>query len=356
MSKITGIICEFNPFHAGHKYLIERSKGIAETTVCIMSGNFVQRGECSVTEKYKRAKSALDAGADLVVELPFPWCAAPAEFFARAGVSLAARLGVTDLVFGSECGNTDTVMRAAKLSSSEDFCKLTEDVYRDNVGYAEARYKAALALDNSVAEVFNSSNDMLAVEYIKQSKALGSTFDFHATMRISTPPATQIRESMIKDHAEGRGALDALPEKLFDAEMALFRLKKASGDSFDSESGILARLEKSALAASSGEEMLSLAATKKYTNSRLRRAALFSVCGIKKEHLLSLPEYTLLLAADPAGREVLNGAKDIEVVTKPADASSPQFALEANSERLYSLCRANGAPGDEFLKNSPYVY
>ena len=90
MSKF-GIICEFNPLHNGHEYLIKRSEELGATNVvCIMSGNFTQRGEFPITDKYSRAEMAIKGGADLVLELPFPWCGASAEYFASAAVSIAA--------------------------------------------------------------------------------------------------------------------------------------------------------------------------------------------------------------------------------------------------------------------------
>ena len=121
MKRISGIICEFNPLHEGHKFIISEAKKISDAVVCIMSGNFVQRGECAVFDKYTRARCAMDAGADLVVALPFPWCAAPAEVFARAGVTIASSLGVTDLVFGSESGSLETIRRAAALWDEYEF-------------------------------------------------------------------------------------------------------------------------------------------------------------------------------------------------------------------------------------------
>ena len=97
MKKICAVICEFNPLHEGHKFILAEAKRRADAVVCIMSGNFVQRGGSAVRDKYERAKDAASAGADLVVELPFPWCSAPAEFFARAGVTIASALGADTL-------------------------------------------------------------------------------------------------------------------------------------------------------------------------------------------------------------------------------------------------------------------
>ncbi len=339
MKKICGIICEFNPLHEGHKYIIGEARRQGDV-VCIMSGNFAQRGSSAVTEKYERAVMAADAGADLVVELPFPWCAAPAEFFARGGVTVAAALGVTDLFFGSESGDLSLIEAASRLEDDAEFCRLVSIRHAGAVGYAAARYEACLEYMPDVAGVFSSSNDMLAAEYIRQSRALGLAFCFHAVKRIDTPSASEIREKM------------NFHDGLEDILKTLFRLGKYDKGSFDSESGILSLLEKAARRAGAFSES---ARTKKYTDSRLRRAALLSVCGVKKSDLENTPDFTVLLAASDAGRRIVSGAKGIEVVTKPSDSSSVQYESEKYADTLYTLCMENAA-ADYFLKKSPYIY
>ena len=116
-----GIVCEFNPLHNGHKRILDYARELgAERVVCVMSGNATQRGELAVLDKYTRAKSAIASGADLVLELPYPWSSASAEYFARAAVSVLSGFCDT-LLFGSECGDIDLICRAATLASSEEF-------------------------------------------------------------------------------------------------------------------------------------------------------------------------------------------------------------------------------------------
>lgn len=344
MNKISGIICEFNPLHEGHKYIISRAKEGSEGVVCIMSGAMVQRGECAVADKYDRAAAAIEAGANLVIELPFPWCAAPAEFFAAAGISLAVSAGVTTLVFGSESGDADVIRRAAELTESPEFLSEIDSLYRDNKGYAEARYEAAKMIAPDVAPVFDSRNDALATEYVKQAKRLGYKGDFRAVKRIPGISASELRRSIPGG------------EKLFEIERLLFCLDKHEKDTFDSESGIVNRLVRAAKESESGVEMLSFAATKKYTDARLRRAALFALTGTTKEDLSALPEFTVLLAADGVGREIVKGISDVEVVTKPASARCPQFVSSAAADRLRTLCFGRGTSPDEFMKKSPIIY
>ena len=110
--KNVGVICEYNPFHGGHAYLLERVRD-AEAVICLMSGEFTQRGEAAILPPVARAEMALRAGADLVLELPFPYCAGSARYFATAGVNALKRLGADTLAFGSESADLSALLAAA---------------------------------------------------------------------------------------------------------------------------------------------------------------------------------------------------------------------------------------------------
>ena len=114
-----GIVCEYNPFHRGHLYQLEESRRLCGDAliVCVLSGDFVQRGEPALFTKFARAEAACRCGADLIVELPLPWCAASAERFASGAVSILASLGCEVLSFGSECGSFDTLRRLAEADT-----------------------------------------------------------------------------------------------------------------------------------------------------------------------------------------------------------------------------------------------
>ena len=132
------IISEFNPLHNGHAYIIGKARELgAESVTCVMSGNSTQRGELSVLNKYLRAEAAVRCGADLVVELPYPWCSSGAEYFGRAAVSIARHFGDT-LLFGSECGEVDTLRRAAEVCEQSDFKKAFEERQLMGEGAASA--------------------------------------------------------------------------------------------------------------------------------------------------------------------------------------------------------------------------
>lgn len=378
MGNISAVICELNPLHRGHKYIFDEVKKAEETTlVAVMSGNFVQRGECAIFHKYARAKAALECGADLVVELPFPWSCAPAEFFALGAMKIVKALGVDTVYFGSECGDISLIEEAASVSKSEQFQKEVESEYAESIGYASARERAAKKLIPEAASVFSTSNDMLALEYIISGQKLGYNGDFVAVKRFCDEKymsATVIREAVRNGKTEDiihciplaitelfYKCLDntALLSKLEELEFINFRLGKAAPDTFDFGSGIVSRLEKCANTSCDGREMLEKASTKKYTDARIRRAALFSLCGITKEHLEKAPEFTILLAANEKGREILSEMRrceDFEIITKPSAARHSEFIeRQAAADRLYTMLFKKTQEASFFLKSTPEV-
>ena len=186
--KITGIICEYNPFHNGHLYQIQQvRKNGAEAIVAVMSGNFVQRGDAAVLGKFTRAKLAVESGVDLVIELPVPYAVAPAEVFALGGVALLSALpNVTEISFGSECGDLELLRQAA------DACYLCKTEYRDVMQdflkqghpYPEVLMHMVEQLyGTEVAEVLLEPNNTLAVEYLNAMHTLRSPLEPYTVQR-----------------------------------------------------------------------------------------------------------------------------------------------------------------------------
>ena len=152
-----GIICEYNPFHGGHLHLIKAVRG-AQTVICLMSGNFTQRGEAALLPPVARAAMAVEAGADLVLELPFPFAASSARYFATAGVRALFALGADTLAFGSECGDLARLQALAE-KAPEGNCREGETLLTQSTGDAAAYFEA---LGEAV-----SSNDILGIEYLR---------------------------------------------------------------------------------------------------------------------------------------------------------------------------------------------
>lgn len=173
--KVNGIIAEYNPFHNGHKYQLTESlrRTKAQYTVVVMSGSFVQRGAPAMVNKFKRAEMALLSGADLVLELPAIYATASAEYFATGAVALLDRLGiVTNLCFGSECGDAQLLRQIAEILLEEPkaFTKSLKQYLRQGLSYPNARTEALIQnypFLNQYKNVFSSPNNILGIEYIK---------------------------------------------------------------------------------------------------------------------------------------------------------------------------------------------
>lgn len=348
MKRISAVICELNPLHDGHRYVFSKAHENADVLIAVMSGNFVQRGECALYNKYKRAKSAAQAGADLVFELPFPFSASSAEFFARAGVTVAEGVGATDLYFGSEC---------ADIAAIRDAAHLLDEVHEFTAGRAGAQREELLKgggieLPKSI---YSSPNDILAVEYCRNAR-----ISLHPVKRISTVSATDIRREI---YNERRDKEAVYPNALQAIEFNYFRSHRETKVYAEGGGGVAGRLYNAAFKTNDSAKWLDIAATKQYTNARLRRAALFALCGVDAEQIRQSPLFTPVLAANSRGREYLRTHSEkfsIAVLTNPSDkkrlddAAMCQFELRNFADSVYSLC-ANESDPACFAKASPII-
>ena len=167
------VICEFNPFHYGHRYLLGEAKRITGTEVlAVMSGSFTQRGEAAICSKFERAEAALRNGADLVVELPAVYAVACAERFARGGVDIARSFGnVNFLAFGCENDDIDALMAAAEAFDNSEVNALISEQMKEGAYYPQAAERAVrFVCGDKAADAISSPNNILAVEYIRALK------------------------------------------------------------------------------------------------------------------------------------------------------------------------------------------
>lgn len=379
------IVCEFDPLHNGHKYLLGRARELgADKVVCVMSGNSTQRGGFSLIDKYKRAEAAVKCGADLVLELPFPWSSASADYFATAAVSIASGFCDT-LLFGSECGNIEMLSRAAELCESEDF----KEKYIKRNADGEGSASAYLGLLEEYGISGLSSNDILGIAYIRAIKRLdldvtpvtvkreGADFKNTEITPDAYQSATAIRERIYADQSVDEYIPKPMSEilkkekeagritdvSLMDSAILSFFCLSAPEELdgiADAGGGIANRLVSAARESVSFEEMFSKARTKRYTDAKLRRAVLYCMTGTGTEDVRSMPEYTTLLAANNAGRELLaenrKSERAIKVVTKPADAPDVrQTRLSSKLDALYGLARESKQRADSFVKKNAYI-
>lgn len=364
-----------------------------------MSGSFTERGEVAILGKYDRAAQALRAGADLVLELPYPFSMGSAEYFARAGVRILEALSVDRLCFGSETGDAEFLTRAATVASSDDFRAAYAAAGSDGVGSAAA-YFNLLAAHLGVKGF--GSNDVLGVEYVKAILAEnariapfvirreGAAYHADAVAAGQHPSATALRraieaESTKEGIISAYARLSGLPEAALqpfrdavnedrapvrlengvDALLGFYRLHAPSDFSEVAEmhGGLAERICRAAAEATNGAELLSLAATKKYTDSRVRRAILYGMTGVREDDLRAFPAYANLLGINERGRALLRRyrkAKEqrVEIVTRPAailDVEvSPTFRrqaeLQKRAEALYTLLLPKNAPAGLSLR------
>ena len=168
---VVGIIAEFNPLHTGHKRIIDHAHTLGDTVACVISGNFVQRGDVAIISKQQRAKFALLCGADIVAEMPVLWSMSTAQNFALCGVWQLYNIGCDKILFGSECGDIDALIHAADVLYSDGFFNKVTDKAKSGVTFAVAREQAAQEMGVDF-KLLRNPNDNLGIEYILAAKKL----------------------------------------------------------------------------------------------------------------------------------------------------------------------------------------
>lgn len=392
-----GIICEYNPFHNGHKLHMEETRaqiGPGGGILCVMSGNYVQRGDVAVFSKHARAKAAVRSGADLVVELPTPWAISSAEGFARGAVAVLAGTGVcTHLSFGCECGSAEPLAALADTLLSEPWRESLKKELSQGISFAKARQNAAAELVGEAAALLEKPNNSLAVEYLKAARTQGAPLIPLPVLRKGAEhdgekptggiaSASYLRERM-RSGGETAAYIPAAAAEVFAQEMAagrgpvrfqtveaavLARLRTMTDEDyrnlpFDAE-GLSDRLMRFARSGGSVEEILEKTKTKRYALSRLRRMVLAAYLGITAADVSGTPPYIRVLALNDRGRELLRemGRRaTLPVIVKPAEAKAlPEsarhvFELEAAATSLYVLAfsGAENRAGDREWTESP---
>lgn len=401
--KLAAIIAEYNPFHNGHKYQIDEArKLLGEDTaiIAIMSGNYTQRGEIAIADKTARAKLAVLEGVNLVLELPFPFSSATAEIFAKSAVHIANSIGADYLIFGSECGQIETISKAAKIVTSDEFSNLYEslknDKYNKSQSHPQLIEKAYLTLGGDKLEFnISSPNNILALEYMKAIKELGSNItpitikregagysDNAIIENTGLQSATAIRELLrnkdvsayeympknaksVFEEAMNNGLMPADVEKISPAIISSLRLNTHGGvDIFDADSGLYNRLCTLSMKTNSILSLASSAETKTHTKARIKRAIFNSFFGVTSSIAKELPAYTQVLAFDEIGRTALKRIKkttDFPCITKPADYDTfsdvviRQKELSNKADSIYVLALPKDVPGTFHLTFTPFV-
>lgn len=390
---VAGIITEYNPLHYGHVHLLEETRrrlGAGTPIVCVMSGNFVQRGDFALVDKRARAAAAVRSGADLVLELPLPWALSSAEGFARGGVEALRALGcVTHLAFGSEGGDAGPLVRLAEVLCAGDFPEALRRELSKGDSFPAARQRAAAGLlSPEEAAPLGRPNDLLAVEYCKALRGSGiqplavlRKGDGHDAPVSGGYSASAIRELLRQ--GEEAAALERMAPAMAEAFRAEASAGRAPVFGENCEQAVLARLrfmeEPDFAALDHGREglyrrlfrasrqaaglsgLLAEAKTRRYPMARLRRMVLWAFLGLDGRTPEALP-YLRLLAANNRGRAVLAQARSaLPVLAKPAGVrrlgpeAQSLFQLEARAGRLYALACPNPAAAADEWRAGPVI-
>lgn len=364
---VIGIVAEYNPFHLGHQYHIQRSKeimGEGSTVVCVMSGDFVQRGEAACFSKFARAEAACRCGADLVIELPLPWCLSSAEGFARGAVFLLDALGCDMISFGSEAGDLPSLELLADLVSREEVNDQIKSVLsaHPNMSYASARQQTLKAFSGENANLLETPNNILAVEYLKAIRYLNSRLKPMTVQRFGSvhdgiggemKSASELR-SMLRRGESIASEVPAPAASVFAHERdlgqdisrhdllesaILSRLRMLSSVDYDrlpdASDGLGQKLCQAAHEESDLESVMAAAKSKRYAMSRIRRMICCAALGVTADMTAGLPPYARILAANERGCEHLHRlrGKTIPIITKPAAVRE----LDEDACRIFSL-------------------
>ncbi|WP_411682986.1 nucleotidyltransferase [Clostridium thailandense] len=399
---VTGIIVEYNPFHKGHLYHINKTKEITKCShiIAVMSGNFVQRGAPAIVDKWTRAKTALMNGVDLVIELPLIYSLSSAEFFALGAVSILNNLGiVNNLCFGSEYGDPKILYNISKILSEEskEYKDILKEKLQLGLAYPSARSKALIEFINkynvenlsdfNLEEIISSPNNILGIEYCKNLIRLKSTIlpfsiQRHGSCYNSSifegefSSASSIRK-FIKDTKNISGIENYIPSNAYNLLLQQFKnnsvfpsedlmlpylrykytlYKETIENIPDVSEGIHNRIYKYLENAENYENLINSIKTKRYTYSRISRILCqffvgfenFNICELRK---LSCP-YVRILGFNNKGLELLKTIKktcSTPIYTKIPKELNKTLSLDIQGTRTYSLINRNINYNSDYL-------
>lgn len=390
--KVSGIISEYNPFHLGHKYQIDTLKNEIDTSViAIMSGDFVQRGECAILDKYTRAKIAINNGIDLVIELPFFYSLQSAENFAKGGISILNKLNIVDyLCFGFECDKKEDIIKIAnfQLQYRDEIEEILNYEMKLGNSYAVA-YKNACVEINSKYKIlelqdnFFISNNILSIEYVKNLilsnspitpfpiKRKGKNYNDDNYRSNEQLSASAIRKAIYENNIEKIEKFidkntfielnNSLKNMTSPNEKIILEILKYNillnqinpENIVNYENGILNLIKKNIHSVNSIEELAEKIQSKRYKKVRIKRFIynyLLNINNKIKEIYSKDIEYITVLGFNKKGQELLKEIKNktnLEIITTNkstqnlSDFQKNKFEIEQKSRKIYKLFTNN---------------
>ena len=362
----TGIICEYNPLHLGHKKQLDAIRAACPDggIVCLMSGNYVQRGAPAILDKGLRARAAMECGADLVLELPITASLSSAEGFAREGVRILGGF-CSKLCFGAETADRDALLATATALLREDFPDILHRQLDKGLSFPAARQKALETMGLS-GDILSRPNDILAIEYCKAILSLALDMEpmvisregcYHDSIADGqNPSATAVRALM----TQGESWDDFVPEaardifagaKLHDLaageQAILYRLQTMTDSEYEQlpygSEGLWRKLMQNARTVASLEEIITATKSRRYTRTRLDRMVMCAFLGITEKNISSPAPYVRVLAFNDKGREILKSARETGLFPNAGESvDHPYQELEYRAGRLYSQFAIGG--------------
>lgn len=406
--KIAGIVAEYNPFHKGHEYQLNKARELSgcDAVTVVMSGNFVQRGEPALIDKYKRAESAIYGGADLVIELPMPFSCQNAELFARAAVCELKKLHITHLSFGCENDNIEILKKIALVQTNNQiYNNALKQELNSGISYPTAVSNVICKISNininvnvNVKDIMKSPNNVLALEYIKSSNKMNCDWNFVPVKRVGSnhndvdlhgnyDSATAIRKGILEN------SINTLPNSLTEKSSEMIYKFYNEYENFNNlnnyldyiyykildigieglnniyevSEGLNNKIYSNIFKFNNVDDFILSLKSKRYTYSKLRRILLNILLGIEKNDVNNFmftndDNFIKVLAFNDMGRLILKRAKNNGTCIinrfsdyKKNDININIFNLTDKSTNIYYLPFRNKIINEEYIKNAVYV-
>lgn len=383
MRKVLGIVAEYNPFHNGHFYHMQESKKIteADSCICVISGNFTQRGEPSIVNKWVKTYMALCCGADLVIELPTIYSISSAENFASGAIKIFDSLKiVTDISFGAECNDLATLNNIANVFYSEpaNYKTILNHELKRGLSYPMARENAVLMYLNDIkryANVLSNSNNILAIEYLKALKQQKSMIQPNIVPRKNVyyndqkivddfASATAIRKLMLnREYAKVRKVVPRSTYQIISEEYKknhiILGIKKYEKEIIyalrvmpieeiqnlpDVNEGLEFAIKKAASETNNIEELIEKVKSKRYTQTRIQRILLYVLLGITKKDMedsKKMVPYVRVLGFNSRGKilisEIMNQNPKLNMITSVGKYVNKKMPKNKQLTRMLDL-------------------
>ena len=360
--KSVGIICEYNPFHNGHLYHLEKIKEMFPdyTIILVMSGNFTERGDTSIIDKWDKTDIALNYGVDLVIELPFVFSSQSADLFAKGSIKILNELDVNYLVFGSESNDIDKLKEMADIQvNNKKYDSIVKEYLNEGINYPTALSKALLDL---TGKKISKPNDILGITYIREIIKLNSKIKPITIKRNDNYNCTELEDFMssatsiryaLKNNSDIKNqvpeyTLNFLNKKLhfIDDYFSILKYNILTNlnnlDKFQTvDEGIENRIKKYIVNSKTLDELILKIKTKRYTYNKLNRMFTHIMCNFTKEEAKSFSdiEYIRVLGFNIKGRAYLNNIKkdvNIPIITNYSSIKSRMLELEFRSTCVYA--------------------